>query len=199
MTHLENTSETHGFEHFHRADAAGARPWVVASMGAAFLLVAALICADYLLNAQGRDARIHAVIELTLMAIAVAVGIVFWSRFVLLRRRQHLLTGDLDRARADAERWRREANDHLRGLGVAIDGQFERWQLSSAEREVALLILKGLALKEIADVRETSERTVRQQALSVYRKAGLSGRAELSAFFLEDLLLPTPRPAPRGA
>jgi len=34
------------------------------------------------------------------------------------------------------------------------------------------------------------ERTVRQHAVAVYRKSGLSGRAELSAFFLEDLLLP---------
>jgi hypothetical protein len=31
---------------------------------------------------------------------------------------------------------------------------------------------------------------VRQHAVSVYRKSGLAGRAELSAFFLEDLLLP---------
>ena len=41
----------------------------------------------------------------------------------------------------------------------------------------------------IANLRATSERTVRQRAKDVYRKAGLSGRAELSAFFLEDLLL----------
>jgi hypothetical protein len=31
---------------------------------------------------------------------------------------------------------------------------------------------------------------VRQQTLAVYRKTGLAGRAELSAFFLEDLFLP---------
>lgn len=42
----------------------------------------------------------------------------------------------------------------------------------------------------MARARGTSERTARQQALAVYRKAGLAGRAELSAFFLEDLLLP---------
>ncbi len=65
--------------------------------------------------------------------------------------------------------------------------------VASAEREVALLLLKGLSHKDIADVRRTSEKTVRQQSLAVYRKAGLSGRAELSAFFLEDLLLPPTR------
>jgi hypothetical protein len=31
---------------------------------------------------------------------------------------------------------------------------------------------------------------VRQHAVAVYRKSGLAGRAELAAFFLEDLLLP---------
>jgi DNA-binding NarL/FixJ family response regulator len=53
-----------------------------------------------------------------------------------------------------------------------------------------VLMLKGLSHKEIARVRATSEATVRQQAASVYRKSGLSSRAELSAFFLEDLLAP---------
>ena len=53
-----------------------------------------------------------------------------------------------------------------------------------------MLLLKGLGHKEAASVLDRSERTVRQHAVSVYRKSGLSGRAELAAFFLEDLLLP---------
>lgn len=75
-------------------------------------------------------------------------------------------------------------------LGSAIQQQFVRWQLTVAESAVALLLLKGLSLKEIAAVRATSERTVREQARCVYRKAGISGRPALAAFFLEDLLLP---------
>jgi DNA-binding NarL/FixJ family response regulator len=50
--------------------------------------------------------------------------------------------------------------------------------------------LKGLSLKEAADVRSTSEKTVRAQAQAIYEKSGLSSRSELSAFFLEDLLAP---------
>lgn len=38
-----------------------------------------------------------------------------------------------------------------------------------------------------------SEATVRQQARALYQKAGLGGRYDLAAFFLEDLL------DPRGA
>ena len=78
------------------------------------------------------------------------------------------------------------------GLGNLIERQFSQWSLSGAEAEVALLLLKGLSLKEIAELRETSERTTRKQAQAIYRKASIAGRAELSAFFLEDLLSPAP-------
>jgi DNA-binding CsgD family transcriptional regulator len=91
---------------------------------------------------------------------------------------------------AEAARWRGEARDLLDGLGAALDRQFERWALSPAEKEVALLLLKRLAHKEIAEVRSITEATARQQACAVYKKAGLTGRNDLAAFFLEDLLLP---------
>lgn len=100
------------------------------------------------------------------------------------------LRRDLTRSREEAERWRLEAREALEGLSLAIDNQFDRWALTPAEREVCLLLLKGLSLKELADIRETSERTAREQARAIYRKSGLSGRAELAAFFLEDLLAP---------
>ena len=58
--------------------------------------------------------------------------------------------------------------------------------------EVSLLLLKGYGHKEIAALLGRSERTVRQHAVAVYRKSHLSGRAELAAFFLEDLFLPPP-------
>jgi DNA-binding CsgD family transcriptional regulator len=100
----------------------------------------------------------------------------------------------LEATEAEAARWRDEARDLLSGLGVALDRQFERWSLSPAEKEVALLLLKGLSHKEIAGVRNITEATARQQARAVYKKAGLSGRNDLAAFFLEDLLLPGARP-----
>ena len=100
------------------------------------------------------------------------------------------LIRDLDAARIQGRQWRDETRALLKGLGEAIDRQFLTWKLTEAERDVGLLILKGLSLKEIAAVRVTSERTIRAQARSIYAKAGLSGRAALSAFFLEDLLAP---------
>ena len=70
-----------------------------------------------------------------------------------------------------------------------IQTQFDDWQLTKSEKEVALLLLKGLTLEEIAGVRDTREKTVRQQASNLYKKAGISGRHELVAFFFEDLLI----------
>lgn len=171
----------------------------LASTGAAFTLIAVLVGVDVVGDTRSGGGWAHAGIELALMAIALAAATALWWRFAALRRRTRLLARDLDAARMEAARWRGDAEEILRGLGAAIDVQFQRWGLSAAEREVALLLLKGLAHKEIAEVRETSERTVRQQSLAIYRKAGLAGRAELAAFFLEDLLLPEASRTAQGA
>lgn len=94
---------------------------------------------------------------------------------------------------AEAARWRQEAGDLIAGLADAIDRQLDRWALSPAEKEVALLLLKGLSHKEIGALRHVSEATVRQQARALYQKGGLEGRHDLAAFFLEDLLVPRTR------
>ncbi len=69
-----------------------------------------------------------------------------------------------------------------------IDEQFNKWGFTRGEKEIALLLIKGLAMKEIADIRGSNENTVRQQASQIYKKSSLGGRMELSAFFLDDLL-----------
>jgi DNA-binding NarL/FixJ family response regulator len=123
--------------------------------------------------------------------IMTSVGVVLLVRVTQRQREEQVkVIRDLELARAQGQRWRSEARALLNGLGEAIDAQFSRWSLTEAEREVALLLLKGLSHKEIAVVRAVSERTVREQARSIYSKAGLTGRTALSAFFLEDLLAP---------
>lgn len=134
----------------------------------------------------------HVAIEIGAMALALFGAGLLVRELARVRRRARRLEVDLAATRAQAARWREDAREALKGLAEAIDRQFDRWGLTAAEREVGLLLLKGLSLREVAEVRGTSERTAREQSRSVYRKAGLSGRAELSAFFLEDLLLPPP-------
>ena len=132
---------------------------------------------------------IELVKDIPIVVATVGVALLF----VLARRQrddQLQLLRDLEIARLQGRRWRKESRDLLNGLGQAIEAQFVRWSLTEAEREVALLLLKGLSTKEIAAVRGSSERTVREQARAVYVKSNLTGRAALSAFFLEDLLAP---------
>jgi DNA-binding CsgD family transcriptional regulator len=162
-----------------------------------FTLIAALMATDLVIEYRRGVSMALQTFELLIFLSALA-GISFhWSRRVIERHRSRSLDIQLAAARAearrwseDARRWNQEAQNALQGLGAAIDRQFDRWLLTAAEREVALLQLKGLRHKAIAELRHTSERTVRQQALAVYRKSGLSGRTDLAAFFLEDLLLP---------
>ncbi len=133
-------------------------------------------------------------VEPTLIVMTAAGVVYLLNRTKRQHEEQMALLHDLEVARTEGAQWRSDMRELLKGLGSAIDGQFDRWGLTPAEREVALLMLKGLSHKEIAAVRDASERTVRHQARSIYGKANLSGRAALSAFFLEDLLLPIERP-----
>lgn len=133
----------------------------------------------------------HLLLEISIEAVLLVGIAALWRRMLVIRSQAVHLERDLARSQAETKRWRAEAHTYLQGLGEAIDRQFERWSLTAAEREIGLLLLKGLSHKEIANIRKTNEQTVRQQSLSLYRKAGLSGRNDLSAFFLEDLLLPS--------
>ncbi len=78
--------------------------------------------------------------------------------------------------------------DARRKLADVIHQQFTDWGLSKSEQDVGWLLLKGLSLKEIAMLRNTLEKTVRQQASAIYRKAGISGRHAFAAWFIEDML-----------
>ena len=148
-----------------------------------FLIVVVLIGWDLYIDFGEGVGIVHLAVEFFVFAVAVAGTVMMWRQLDRTR-------SDLVGALVEAEHWKKDSRDLIQGLGVAIEHQFGRWNLTAAEAEVALFLLKGLSHKDIASLRRTSERTVREQARSLYRKSGLSGRSSLSAFFLEDLLLP---------
>ena len=65
--------------------------------------------------------------------------------------------------------------------------KFEQWGLTRTEQDNAILIVKGFSVSEMAAVRNKSEGTIKAQNSSIYRKSGLSGRAQFVSFFLEEL------------
>lgn len=157
------------------------------------LLLAAIVAGggvDLVLDAPTRLTA-HVLYELALIAGALAASVWLWRGWFRAERSAAVLRRSLAERQAERDLWQERARHALDGMGAAVDEQFVRWGLTPAEREVALLLLKGYGHKQIAAGTGRSERTVRQHAVTVYRKSGLGGRAELAAFFLADLQLPT--------
>jgi DNA-binding CsgD family transcriptional regulator len=69
-----------------------------------------------------------------------------------------------------------------------IEAHFTAWQLTAAERDVALLSIKGISNTDIAEMRNTRAGTIKAQHAAIYRKAGVSSRAELISVVFENLI-----------
>jgi DNA-binding CsgD family transcriptional regulator len=161
--------------------------WVIAGVLA---VVIAMIATD-LMNDSGEGVSLWHVLAEGMAGVVATFGLLYLLRGTYSLK--HRLSAEVAKSTAlqeESERWRADARRHIDGLSRAIDRQLTQWNLTVAEKEVTFLLLKGLGFKEIATVRNTSERTARAQSIAIYAKAGLSGRSELAAFFLEDLLLP---------
>lgn len=72
-------------------------------------------------------------------------------------------------------------------LAEIVAARLDDWALTPSERDVALFTIKGCTIAEVASLRGSSEATVKSHLNAVYRKAGVSGRAQLVALFVEDL------------
>ena len=130
-----------------------------------------------------------------LLTISAAVGVALLTlRMQAQHEEKMTLIRDLEIARKEGQHWRSKVQSKLNGIKVEMEAQFRQWGMTAAERDVGLLILKGLNHKEIAALRGTSEATVRQQAQSIYQKADLPGKTAFSAYFLEDLFAPDANP-----
>jgi len=163
-----------------------------------FILVIALVSIvvggsiDLLMD-QPRDwLSFHVVFETLMIVGALVMATTLWLGWWKSAQSVGELRRSLEARQVERDAWRSSAEQALEGLSRAIDRQFDAWELTPAERDVALLLLKGHSHKAIAKHTGRSHQTVRQHAAVVYRKGQLSGRAELAAFFLEDLMLPSP-------
>jgi DNA-binding CsgD family transcriptional regulator len=123
--------------------------------------------------------------------IVLAAGLTALYLIFEMRRRSRQLE-QLKRNLSHADQQLADITAEMRGArrryGELIQRQFLAWDLTLSEQQVAMLLLKGLSFKEIASVRDTREKTVRQQASTIYAKSGLDGRHAFAAWFLEDFL-----------
>jgi DNA-binding CsgD family transcriptional regulator len=128
--------------------------------------------------------------DLALFTIALLVANGLLTEVMRHRR----AVADLQQQLSDARGKLQQVDERSRSIGrqyrEVMQKQFDVWALTQSEQEIVISLLKGLSFREIAAMRETREKTVRQQATGIYRKAGLNGRHELAAWFFEDLLDP---------
>ena len=172
-----------------QTDAGGRFRWLATALFGAIAVGGAV---DLALDRPTTLLSFHVLFEVGMLLLSLCALAFLWSGWQSARRSLDRTRAALETRGAERDEWRARAETFLSGLGEEIDRQFREWGLTPVERETALLLLKGFGHKEIAALQEKSERTVRQHSVAVYRKSGLGGRAQLSAYFLEDLLLPNP-------
>ncbi len=130
-------------------------------------------------------ATIWFLLDIALLAlVSLGVGYILYSTARELRTAH----SHLEAARRDIADFRMRNQDVLRGMREAILRQFEAWSLSPVEARIAELLIRGYTSRQIAGILERSERTVRNQTLAIYRKSGMTGRSDLAAFFLQDIM-----------
>ena len=117
------------------------------------------------------------VYELIELGILVSLFIGMWLSGMLLR--------DLSQRNEKVEDQLMLASGEFATL---VSQKFERWDLTNTEKDVALLNLKGFSVPEIAKMREKSLGTIKAQNAAIYRKAGVTGRTQLIASLIEDMV-----------
>ncbi|GAA6206407.1 MULTISPECIES: LuxR C-terminal-related transcriptional regulator [Thalassotalea] len=125
----------------------------------------------------------------SLIVVVSAIGALFLIRDMKIRTsnivnlKKELNLSD-DKLRNISDEMKNARHEY----SAIIQNQFDRWALTSSEQEVAMLLLKGLSFKEMSAVRNTKEKTIRQQASTIYSKANVEGRHEFAAWFFEDFI-----------
>jgi len=123
------------------------------------------------------------IVVMSLFAVAWVLVGMYQQKLEIIALKKELK--QLDRTRSQPKKYVLEAR---KKLGNVVTQQFSEWELTGSESDVGWLLLKGFSLKEIAVFRSTLEKTVRQQASSIYKKSGVPGRHAFSAWFIEDIL-----------
>jgi len=114
-----------------------------------------------------------------LIEISASVGLILGIIFAALLLR---------RSMRDTARMKSQLRAASGAFMELLEEKFDEWALTPAERDVALFAIKGMSIQEIADLRETSDGTVKAQTNAIYRKSGVKNRSQLLSLFIDDLM-----------
>ena len=150
-----------------------------------FLFLLLLVGLDIWSDHQEGAEPEHLLIEFSILLTCACAAFFQLSKWSAFKERNKKHIDGLNQQVSDLEKslevYREEYRDGVRKT-------FETWTLTSAESEVAVFLLKGMSLKEISEVRKSHESTIRSQCTSIYKKSNLSGRSQLSSYFLDGII-----------
>lgn len=127
--------------------------------------------------------NLHQIVEAILLFLIILF--IFVIRFYNIL---HLKTIDENIQKKEKEYMllKKKYNQSLKHVRKGIEEQFENWNFTEEEKKVARMIILGYSFKQIASILNKSEKTIRNQSLSIYQKSGMINRHDLSGFFLND-------------
>lgn len=99
-------------------------------IGLVFLLVVVGGITDLYLDAPDRLLSVHVVLEGTLVAVSLGLGVYLLRGWYRTARSLQATRRELEVRSEDRDRWRSRAEKLLRGLGREIDRQFDAWELT---------------------------------------------------------------------
>lgn len=128
-------------------------------------------------------------VEVTTLGCVLRAAFIASKMLKRERDSNQLLQHNLIESKQDALHLQAKVNNYVLDFQQQLLQQLDAWGLSKSEGEIAILLLKGKSSKEIAAIRHTSERTIRNQCQAIYAKSGLGGRHEIAPFFFTELLV----------
>ncbi|MGH1462688.1 MAG: helix-turn-helix transcriptional regulator [Neptuniibacter sp.] len=137
---------------------------------------------------SGAELFWHILLELIILLLSVSAIVYLLQKNIVEVQQKEQFLQELEEAKEQLKNTSDQLKIGKSNFIKLINWQFDEWGLSPGEKEIGLLILKGLSFEEISLIRNTSSRTARKQGASIYAKAKLKNRNEFAAWFLEDLL-----------
>jgi len=128
--------------------------------------------------------------DVIIFMVSTIVLLLLLADYFQQRQSLRTLREQLNAARGRLQQIDSSAPDIANQYRDIIQKQFEEWDLTESEQQIALMLVKGLSFREVAAIRNTMDKSVRQQATRIYKKAKVTGRHELAGWFFEDLLNP---------
>ncbi|RUO76492.1 helix-turn-helix transcriptional regulator [Pseudidiomarina taiwanensis] len=130
---------------------------------------------------------VHLIQELVLIVLATSLFVYLVIDIRVRSRSIQVLKRQIGAVSVENKEISEQLAKAKKDFSEAIQLEFDQWGLTSSEKVVGLLLLKGFSIGEIAALRNTSEKTIRHQASAVYRKSDCPGRYNLAAHFFETL------------